>query len=626
MRTPALLFAVIMVATIVQAASVTLTPNSIYETTTVWEELNVNNYQGSSVIEEVTVNSPTIEITDAKTYSGWTKTQDADTAEWKDGSIETNVKSAAFEFEVEAPTVTNDTAHTLTIKLDGTSSTVTLTVLNDATPPTITNVKPAAYAKANNPMQAISVNATDAETAVESVTYTWNDCAGGPDITTTLVKSGDTYNGVANFTGFDEGEKACYTVKATNTPGETSNTSGELLFDGTAPTTSIISPTTYATETTTFKFTASDNIATTLSCDVALDGTLLATVSAPNATETTTTKDLSNFTEGSYTWSVTCQDGVGLSATHAQAIQLDTAPPIVTITAPATLPRTQSVEITAKVVDTIAVGTVEATYDGSTVTLTQTGDDYKGTISSTTLGSKTLEVKAKDAAGHETIKTQTITIVPNHQITLDLSPSSVNPGDSVTASGTLTPEGNFTSTTVEVKTPSGDFTESLAGNDYSTTFTAPSAGTYLITVEYLEAGHVYTATATLTVTSSGSTGGDTSSSSSSGWGSDWNGLPGYVKPDEPPQTDSSNSNQQTEPSASEQITPTPAPYEPLPAEEPREALTPKATGIFDLGSTIKWIALLLALGLLGVLGAYAYSKRKPKDGSGIDWNGYFKNP
>jgi hypothetical protein len=47
--------------------------------------------------------------------------------------------------------------------------------------------------------------------------------------------------------------------------------------------------------------------------------------------------------------------------------------------------------------------------------------------------------------------------------------------------------------------------------------------------------------------------------------------------------------------------------------------------VFDLAGTIKWLALLLAAGLLVGIGAYAWGKRKSSGGDdGIDWGGYFK--
>ena len=72
-----------------------------------------------------------------------------------------------------------------------------------------------------------------------------------------------------------------------------------------------------------------------------------------------------------------------------------------------------------------------------------------------------------------------------------------------------------------------------------------------------------------------------------------------------------------------QPTPTPTAYEPLPPEEPREGLTPQATGVFNLAQTIAWSAVLIALAGVGAMGIYSY-KKKPRSKGGINWDNYFK--
>jgi len=620
---PTYLLAILLLVSLAQAATVTLAPTSIYETTLNWETLDINNYQGNSVITNVKVNLPSITITDAKTYSGWTKTQDSSNAEWSGGSIETNVQSALFEFEVHAPNVTADTTATLTLSLDSTNTNMNITILNDATPPNITNIIPTGYARANNAAQGVSAIIIDAETGVASATYSWNDCSGS-STTKTLIPSNTTYSTITNFTAYDEGDTACYTVTANNNAGETATVTGQLVFDGTAPNVTISAPTTFATETTDFSFTAADNLATTLACTLQLDSNDLTTVNATNGTLTTVTYDLSNHTEGNRTWSVTCADGVGLTATHAQAIVLDTQAPAVTVDTSAIL-RTQQTTVTATVTDTIGVSSVSATWDGSPISLTQSGNNYQASISSNVLGTKQLVILALDYAGHTTTYTQNITTVLNHQLTLSLSPSSTTPGQTVTASGTLTPDGNVTSNTITINTPSQNITVNLTSNSYSTTFSAPSSGTYTITAEYTEAGYTYIVQRTLSVSTPQQNSGG---SSSSGYDSEWGGGSGYVKPSETENGGGSNAVVPDEPVQEEttptQSTPETGNYEPLPAEEPRQALTPQATGVFGLGDTVKWASILLSLALIGGLGAYAFYNNKKKKEGGLNWDGYFK--
>ncbi len=609
---------ILLLATTAYAASVSVSPATVYETTTAWETLDVNNYKGTSIITKVTISSPSLLITDAEDYIGWTSTQDADSAEWKDGTIETNVKLAAFEFQVSAPNVSGNTTAPITVDYVSGSAILNITILNDASGPAITDAKPTGYARANNPAQPVSATIIDTETSVYSATYKWNDCTTSNSTTITLTKSADTYAGTADFSSYDEGGKACYTFTAKNTPGETSTLTGEVLFDGTVPNVSIISPTTFATEATDFVFTASDNIAATLSCELKIDSTTIETVNVSSGATATVTEDLTSFGEGSHTWTATCTDGVGLSATKAQAIILDKAAPAITLDYPTSIPRTQSKEFTATVTDTVGLASVTATFDGATVTLTKSGDKYTGTISSSTLGTKTLSVEAKDDAGHTTTKTVDVIAIPNHVITLTLSPASTTPGETVTASGTLTSDGNTSTSTVTVKTPSGDDVETLSGGDYSTTFTAPDPGTYTIITEYVEGGYTYTAQATLTIDSNSPAPAQLGNRGGAG---QWR-TSGYVKPDDPA-PEPTNVEQQEQQESSQETIPAPA-YVPLPPQAPRDALTPKGTGVFDLGGAIKWLALLLVLALLIGLGVYAFGKRKKEEDGGIDWNGYFK--
>ena len=609
-----ILLAVILLAATAAGASVNITPQAIYESTTTWLAAEINNHKGNSVITEITISSPDLPITNAENYLGWATTQDADEASWTNGSIETNAKTVVFEYQVNAPRVTANKTIAMTVKLDSASTKHNITILDDPTPPIINNTLPTGYAKANNSAQTISATVIDSETSVNNVEYTWNDCNGTKQ-TIQLNKTNDTYTGTANFESYDEGEKACYTYTATNNAGETATIKGELLFDGTPPTVTINSPTAFAIEQTEFSFDAKDNVAAQLACIIKMDDTELGNLTAESGKTTKATYNLSRFSQGNHTWSVTCKDGVELNATSEQQIVLDTEPPVIALDYQQFVPRTTTSNFSAKIMDAGGIASVKATFEGNNITLNQTSDEYSGSISSAALGEKTFEIQATDSAGHVTTKTAKITIIPNHQITLTLSPDSTQQGKTITTSGALTPEGTVESNNITIQTPNGELAAQLANNTYSTTFTAPGPGTYIITAEYKEAGYTYKAEATLNV--EGATVEKQYYSSGTGFDS-WR-YEGHVKPHENPETDEVK--QETKPE--EPPAPEPAPvYEPLPAQKPREAYAPKATGVFTLGKTIKWLALLLAIGLITGLGVYAYKKR-PKD-DGIDWEGYFK--
>lgn len=615
----ALLF-VLVLAGIASAASVTLTPTTIYETTTVWQTIDVDNYGGNSVVQEINVDSD-LSVDDAKDYDGWTTSYDASTVEWKDGSIETNVKSAWFEFQVTAPNLNADENETVTVDVDGTDFTFTIEVLDDKTPPNISDVQPDTYARANNAAETVAVTAADPQTGVQSVSYDFNNC-NGSDTSVTLTKVNDSYTGTADFSAYNEGDQACYTVKATNNAGEEATVSGTLLFDGTAPSVTQVSPTNYVTETTTFKFTASDNIAATLDCTVYVGAKPIDTVTVNNGSTTQVTKNLTNLTDGSSTWSVTCEDGVGLDATASKAIIIDTKDPSISLDMENTVPRTESETITATVTDA-NLDDVNITIDGQPVVTNKNGDDYTGTFVKNGTGNATIEVSVYDKAGHHSTVTKTVVVVPNHQLSIDLDPATTTEGKQVEVSGSITEDGNITGSTVTVSTPNGDETVNLAGTDYSTTFNAPSPGTYSISVEYEEQGHTYVATATLTVTGGGQQQQE-QEHFSSGPGFDAWRFNGGIAPDDEPEDENSGSNAVVPDEPVEEEPPEDN-YEPLDPEEPRQAITPSATGVFNLGGAVKWALIFAVLAGIVAAGVYAYRNRPPKKEE-IDWDSYFDGP
>jgi hypothetical protein len=231
-----------------------------------------------------------------------------------------------------------------------------------------------------------------------------------------------------------------------------------------------------------------------------------------------------------------------------------------------------------------------------------------------------LIVEATDNVGHSVTKTINVTIVPNHILTLRLSSANANPGDTITASGGLNPDGNTTVDKVTIKALNNSNLVSISGGTYSTAFTAPEAGSYIISAEFTEGGHTYKATATLSVTEPGQS--QQQLDNGNGIGADAWRTSGHVKPDEQPESNEDTNQQTAEPE-----TESPAPetdYVPLPPQESRSAFTPRATGMFNVGKAIKWLSLLIAAGLLVGVGTYAWNKRKPKEEDGIDWGAYFK--
>lgn len=619
-----LLIALFLAAAAVSAADVTLTPLQIYETTTNWESISIDNYGASTVLTSISAYSPNLTIQNAKNYTGWASNANGNTASWTNGSIETNVRLAVFEFQVTAPKITADYSVPVTITTDGTPKLFNLTILNDATPPNITQISPFEYARANNSNQQITIIATDDETDVQNVTYSWNNCANGSSNTVALARTNNTWAGNADFSGYSEGQIVCYIVNATNNGGESRIITGQLQFDGTPPQVTIISPTTYATQSTQFTFNSTDNIATELTCTVKFDTTNLTTLNAVSGATSTTTQNISGFSEGSHAWSVECQDGVGLLANDVQTVILDLLPPQLSGDIALTMPRTIANQFMITINDVTPIA-VNATFEGSVVTLTQNGNNYTGFITSATLGLKELIITAHDSVGNVMVQTRNITFVPNHQLTLTLNPSIATTGTAVIAQGTLTEDGSANETTVTIFTPDQNISTALNGNTYSAQFTPTTAGTYTISARYADSGHIYTATAALQVNNPGtSSEGGGEYPGGSGLGFDAWRYNGYAVEKEPAPSSSSEQEEQEAPLPEKNINEPGPQYYPVQPEAPRQAITPKASGIFNLGNALNWLAPLLAICGLLALAAYAYMRRPPKSKKGgVDWDGYF---
>jgi len=620
-RTPVLILFTLLIAAAANAATVTLLTPSVYEATTPWVTLDIDN-RGFTVITSVVANS-TLPVLSATNYSGWNTSTTPTSAQWTGGSIEGNVRSALFEYQAKTPLVTGDGIITIEARIDGSPVLLNLTLLNDPTPPAVQLISPVGFV---GPQQTnVIINATDTETGVANVTYRFGPCS-GTQTTLALLPVNGFFTGIANLSSLVEGDTLCYTINATNNAGESIVQSGTLVVDATAPSVSALAPTGYTSETTTFTLSASDNLAQSLDCAIVLNGTTIATLSAANNTQNSTTVNLAAQTEGPYVWRAICTDGVGLSSEALQNLVLDTQAPAVTTNAPSTLARGQSVPVTATITDTIGLLNVNATFDGSPLALAQNGNQYTVTLSSNDLGAHSIVFTAEDNAGHITVHTATITIVPNHAVSLDLAPTSVNPGGQVTASGTIAADGNSTATSVTIETPSQNITANISAGTFSANFNAPATdGTYTITVRMTEGGHTYTNSTALTV----STGPFVSSSPPITDGSN-----GYritrtptVRSGSSTESETTNSQEETVSGESQpDTTPEPAPYTPIEQSEPRLALTPQATGVFNLHPSIKWLALFLALFALAALGAYAYSKREPpkkEEPGSVNWDNYF---
>ncbi|RMD57773.1 hypothetical protein D6825_03025 [Candidatus Woesearchaeota archaeon] len=614
-RTTLTLIALLIAISYAQAASVTLT-GQFYETTSPWTELNINNVNGTNIITSVSV-SGNLTFVEAAQYAGWTTNLDANNINWDGGSIEPNINSAIFAFRPKLPKVQSNSTLELTVYLDSEQKKVNLTILNDDSGPQISNASPSKYLPANATEVRVSAIIEDPQTGVSNASYSWGDCS--TELSkTTLSANSSTYSSSVNFTGTDEGMIACYSISATNTAGETTILNGTIAFDGTAPLVELHSPTNYAYEETSFSFNAKDNIATKLECELILGGISIANLSVDNGTNTTYTANLSGYKQGNESWRVECKDGVGLLGSAEQNIIVDTQGPSIEGNVPSVIVRGKSAKISLSIADLSGIKNASATFAGNPLNLEVEGDEYNATLYSNSTGKYNLTITATDTAGQVTTKNFEILAVPDHRLSIRLSPKSAQSESTITAQGTLSPDGNATNSTVLVKTPSETINASLENNSYSITFKAPkTSGTYTISAEYIENGITYSTNTTLTIVSTTSSVDEGFSTYSSGTGArssarSTKSAQIKTEPKEEPKPEPVKKKEEPKSEPDEA-------YSPIEPQEPRKALTPKATGAFTLKKAANWTAVLLAFALLTGLGIYGYKKRRPKE----DWERYF---
>jgi SepF-like predicted cell division protein (DUF552 family) len=149
-----------------------------------------------------------------------------------------------------------------------------------------------------------------------------------------------------------------------NTTGPFNFTTMNNTVDVTPPAMTLSVPLDAATITTdsvAFGFTATDDTASVLVCNLTINGAINVTgINAPNGVPTSVT--VGGFTDGTYTWNVTCTDGTNANTSDTRSfdVSITTAPPTpptgggpsytppaVNVTPPACTPNWQCVDVGA---------------------------------------------------------------------------------------------------------------------------------------------------------------------------------------------------------------------------------------------------------------------------------------
>ncbi len=425
---------------VVAEPSVSIGPLSAYETNAIDLSLNVSNYGNDYAIDEVLLDVSGFVIASMANYFGWTEIFNGSYASWTDGSLGTNVMLAVFELVAAAPQVDEDSTYETTITIVDSENEehefdFNFTIFNDITPPQLHDIVPSDgdFVKEGIQNQPLRVNATDPETGIQTVDFSWILCNFQGNETpeehnAQLALEEGLYQADIDLSEYENEQQICFDFTAYNNGGERTEYEGTLTVDGVPPIVSLLSPNDGAIVglADTFSFQAEDNLATTLMCSMDIDGTEYITdIEAENMQAVTINS--ADVEEGQHTWSMRCLDPAGWEGqSTTQTYTLDKTPPTIVMTAPENNSIiADSTELEFEVTDNNQLEKVWIVKDGNE---TEVNGVFSIDVSNWQEGPSEFAVRAEDSVGNQAEQT--------YQIIVDrTSPSItlVSPDDNATS-------------------------------------------------------------------------------------------------------------------------------------------------------------------------------------------------
>lgn len=151
--------------------------------------------------------------------------------------------------------------------------------------------------------------------------------------------TGTASSGVATLVNLSSYPDGLYNIilQVTDDANNTRNSSSTFIYiDTIRPYFTLNSPannSNFTTGSVTFNFTAFDNLANFLMCNISVDGTTYGGINATNGVATAST--LSGFSEGTHYWNVSCRDQAGNTNTSETRIFNIFKAPAITLVSPA---------------------------------------------------------------------------------------------------------------------------------------------------------------------------------------------------------------------------------------------------------------------------------------------------
>lgn len=423
--------------------TVILSPLEVYETNDIGFSINLSNYENDYEITEVRVDADGFEILSLVNYIGWIESYNVSSGAWSEGSLGNNIVLAIFRYLAQAPLVDEDSSFDTEITLvddqeDEHVFDFSLDILNDDTAPELSDLVPedGAFVKEGTSDFDVQANATDPETGIDTVRFSWVLCDDeNATQHETELEEDAIYHKTVDLSEYENEDEICFGFSASNNGGEVSHYDGQLTIDGVPPEVTLLSPDDSAVAglSSEFRFLAADNLAQTMNCIMDIDGEEYMTdIAAENMQEVAIPS--ADVEEGEHTWSITCLDPAGWEGeSETWAYTLDKTPPQITMAAPENNSIiADSTLLEFEVIDNYQLDSVLFVHDGNE---TAVEDVFNIDVSSWDEGPSEFTVIAEDSVGNRAEQT--------YRIIIDRTPpqvESISPADK----GTSDVHVNFT--------------------------------------------------------------------------------------------------------------------------------------------------------------------------------------
>ncbi len=428
----AILFTIFLLAASIvlaaHSASVITDYSPIYETTSGNFSLTVSNgILSSNSINNVSAALNGFSLLSTIALVGWQPNSSGNVLSFltSDHKI-SNWGSQTFGFQLKAGNVDQNTTVDWPVTSVDTAGaadvdTLQILILNDDTAPIISGIIPqnGSFIKKGTSSQQFSLIAVDPETGVASVAGKYGLCS-NLSVSLSFTKTNDSYMTTSDLSSYDDSTVLCYEYDAQNNGGATAVINGMFTIDGVPPVVTLIYPDNgiYMNNNSLFSYSATDNLAPTISCAVSADNSEFDSVIINNGE--TANASVDNLSEGQHSWNASCTDLAGnKGVSETRSFTLDRTAPLINVTSPGSgAVNKAGIPVNVTVTDNYGVASIwyefqDTRYDNVT-------SQFSVNTDNATDGENVVSIHATDVAGNEAVLNY-VMIVDKKAPTIDLT-------------------------------------------------------------------------------------------------------------------------------------------------------------------------------------------------------------